>query len=465
MSGKGNDSPSGGSTGSGRVDTRDLINHYMETGDQDAISAFGETDRAAVGVMHRMQPMSLGPQAGMGAPHMRQYGAAPAQLQSKGTQQAQHINFQLGPPQKNSAPEKEHKPQQEFELPLALNMMSMFDDTDQEMMFMEEEPEDDGIPPLEKYESGCKTSLVSSRAPEDVRQALQFTLAIIESQQPSEISHQDEGWQMRVEYIYNNTHASVNLRLLEIPENKEVAIQFSRVDGSGVVFQRFYRLCTAELKNHLSDVRGLGNNAMPTMFEDKFDRSDITVDGKVVHEALENHLRLIGSAYNRTVEPQREVTSAIVQIVQRHPVECLNFAKQNAQLAYVLTNAMSECSGDLEVMRNCVRILSILMESGKDCDPLYVKLDKAKEAAFTIVAQCIAEWVKTAEPAAIATMVCNDLCHFLDLLIKNYYSKARVQCPEKGVAALFTIGSASAPERYAQVQQQCRGLSQIAVSV
>jgi hypothetical protein len=216
-----------------------------------------------------------------------------------------------------------------------------------------------------------------------------------------------------------------------------------------------------ELKNHLDDVQGLNKNAMPEPLKDTFDRSGIVVDGKTVQTALANHLRLMGSIHNRTIEPQREVTSSIVQIVQRHTAICLDFAAQDATLCFALTQLMQDCGGDLEVMRNCVRILNLLIESGPDCNKLYAKLHKAKQAAFTIVATCLANWVKNAEPAAIATMVCGDLCHFLSLLLKNYYNKASVKAPEEGVAALFAVSTMSAHERYVNVKTQCASLAQI----
>jgi hypothetical protein len=440
------------------MDTQDLLNqpNFFE-GDEQAEAVFDVTGktfvRAAVGVM-RPQAMAfdLGPQHRMGAPHT-QFSTDAPRLQSKGTP-AQTINYQMAPQKKPGVEIGET-----MKLPAVLDMMMQFEDDADQEMFMEEEPEDGTLQRLEQDEYGCKTSLVSSRNPEDVRASVRTAIAILESSQPREISHQNEGWQLRCEYIYNNDHASINIRMLEIPESKEVAIQFSRAHGSGVVFQHFYRLCTMELKNHLDDVHGLNKNAMPEPLKDTFDRSGIVVDGKTVQNALANHLRLMGSTHNRTIEPQREVTSAIVQIVQRHTAICLDFAAQDATLCFALTQLMNDCGGDLEVMRNCVRILNLLIESGPDCTMLYAKLHKAKQAAFTIVAQCVANWVKNAEPAAIATMVCGDLCHFLGLLLKNYYNKASVKAPEEGVAALFAVSELSAPERYANIQTQCTSLA------
>jgi len=332
------------------------------------------------------------------------------------------------------------------------------DDTNQEML-CEEPLEDGALPRLEPYDYGTKTSLVSSRKPEDVLEALRTAIFILGSA-GSEITHQVEGWQVRVEYIYENSHTSVSINLLETNE-KEVAISFVRVSGYGWVFQRFYRQCVAGLQNELPDVRGLNHNAIPTVeaIEDKFDCSGITIDEKTVHQALENTLQLASSHHNATLEPKREATSAMVQLIKSHTENCLTFAAtQKSSFTHIMTTLMKECSGDPEVMRNCVRAFSILMEGGKDFDNktrLYRLLSVTP--AFAIVAECIANALSGTDSPASASMVCNDLCAFLTHLVQDFYSQG-AKPSAMAVSALRGVVDTKCVEEHRAIHDQCNKL-------
>lgn len=460
------------------MDKDEFLASLMKT-DEEAKKVFGteEPSRAAVGVMHRSHGADLfGPrQPGMGP---MDHGAFGANLSFQPPVKAEQTRFDLGPAQKNSGPSgayatpeiqisempMEMEPEN-LEMPAMLNAFSLFDDEEyigaNQEMLCEEPLEDGAIPRLEPFDFGCKTSLVSSREPEQVLEALRTAIVILEST-GSEITHEDEGWQMRVEYIWKSSHASVSINLLETNDG-EVAICFTRSSGHGWVFQRFYRQCVTQLRNVLPDVRGLGTNSIdfiPTeeAIEDGFDASGIVVDARTVHEALQNNIAMMSSCHNnKHLEPKREVTSAMVQLINAHPENCLTFAR-TAKFTQPMTALMEECSSDPEVMRNCVRAFNILMEKGQNFDnKSRVCQLLSVTPAFAIVANCVREALNGPESAAAVSMVCNDLCRFLGHLVNDYYSQG-VKPSEQAVDALRGVVHSKFLPVHRGIHEQCNKL-------
>lgn len=456
------------------MDTSDLLKQFGVVSDVYNVDGTIEatTDRAATSFMSRPQEVFGFRQPGLGPVDQGAgFGAMGFQAPSKG-----QIRFDLGPAQKAQPSggfaqmpniqiaemPMEMEPEEAepmMGMPALLSSpMLMFDDDDTNQEMLCEEPLEDGaLPRLEPFDYGTKTSLVSSRNPEDVLAAVRTAIFILGSA-GSEITHQVEGWQVRVEYIYKNSHTSVSINLLETNE-KEVAISFVRVSGYGWVFQRFYRQCVAGLQNELPDVRrGDGSGALPTVeaIEDTFDCSGITIDEKTVHQALENTLQLASSHHNATLEPKREATSAMVQLIQSHTENCLTFAATTkSSFTHIMTTLMKECSGDPEVMRNCVRAFSILMEGGKNFDNktrLYQLLHVTP--AFAIVAECIAKALSGTDSPASASMVCNDLCAFLTHLVQDFYSQG-AKPSALALSALRGVVDTKCVEEHRAIHDQC----------
>lgn len=417
------------------MDKDDLIKAMMSAGDEDAKAVWGEKTRAAIAVTTRPQADLFGfRQPGLGPVD---HGAMGANFSFQPPVKAEQTRFNLGPAQKNvpaayAAPDIQisEMPMEadELEMPQVLNQFSLFDDdefasTNQEML-CEEPLEDGAMPLLEEFDFGCKTSLVTSHEPGQVLQALRTAIVILESS-GSEITHEDEGWQMRVEYISKSSHASVSINLLET-NNKEVAISFTRTSGHGWVFQSFYRQCVAQLRNVLSDVRAMDGEALPTTgtIENEFDVSGLEVSGDAIRSSLSQYIDSMNQRANKgELEPKREATGGIVQLISNYPEKCLSFAK-DPKFCQNMTQLMREFSSDPEVMRNCVRAFNILMESQGSYDEkvrMYQLLHVTP--AFAIVANCIREALSGKESAAAVTMVCKDLCKFLGHIVENYYTQ------------------------------------------
>lgn len=149
----------------------------------------------------------------------------------------------------------------------------------------------------------------------------------------------------------------------------------------------------------------------------------------------------------------------MVQLIKSHTENCLTFAAtQKSSFTHIMTTLMKDCSGDPEVMRNCVRAFSILMEGGQNFDNktrLYQLLHVTP--AFAIVAECIGNALSGTESAATASMVCNDLCTFLAHLVNDYYSQGAKPSGD-AVNALRGVVDTKFEQRFAGIHEQCNKL-------
>lgn len=492
----GNNSPSSrsGNSPSGRVNTRDLLkqwgssvrsSHESSRGTDTEDSPTGR--RTGADVLNRMgiqtdedkvqraATLLMGPLAMDFGP--RQVGMAPVGLSGPGFQ-----SFNLGPAQKNQSPSPFNAPiappskqihveitdmpmelemEQELDLPDMLEMpMWGFEDDTQEMIdTMQEEAPDQTLPRLDQHEFGCKTSVVSSYNPKEVQLALRNALALLESGN-KEITHESEGWQMRVEYIYNHSSAGININLLE-NDDGHVVILFNRARGSSTVFQRFYREFLEQLQfAGLGDLRQLHGEGMPMVqtLDGQFDRSGLEVNPVHVKEALAANLRLLASVQDY-VEPIREITAALLQLVSAHPQIALEFAATNkdamSNLPMTLSNQMKMFRGDHDIMQNCSRTFSILMEHGSNVEhKTRLRQLLYPTSIFDSMAHNIAERVQ--ERAVCSNvMVCNQLCKFLHHLAPYYSQHKRVPSVE-ALTALHTVVDSQGDEKFGRVRNECR---------
>lgn len=478
---KHNQSPSGSSKSEG-ISGLALLQQYADNGDVDAqqfVSGPGGPDRAAVGVIRSRNVAHVGAAPGMGLGLPAQLGGmfsqSHAQPQPKGVQNLprqdamETFQFALLPQKRQQMHTPAPKQTQELELPSQLPSTLMFsgmafDDSEEiEEMGWESDPDDARPPRLEIFDRGCKTTLVSSQLADEVNDRLQTSLAIFQSRHSKqiEIVRHGETWQTNVEYIYKYQSASISIRILET-EKAETAIMFNRTKGEGSVFQRFYRLFCQELRGQLPDVKGLDGNAEPQIAEVTFNTDGLVVKPQDIQHTLDSHLKLLGSHHNRCIEPQREVTGALVQIVASNPQECVGAANKTAHLAHAVCSTMNECCGDIEVVHNCARILNILLgDGGADCKQLYRWLHSghSSKPAFEIAAENLAQTLESGEADTIAPMMCSDLCTLLDLLLKNYKC-AGAELPEKAMAALMNALTLQVPDRFKTIQSDCTRLVQ-----
>jgi len=471
-----NQSPSGSNKSEG-ISGLALLQQYAAQGDVDAQEFVGEKQRAAVGVIRSRNVAHVGAAPGMGLGLPAQLGGmfsqSHAQPRPKGVQgmprQDAMETFQYTLPQKRPqmhtpAPKQSQELELPSQLPSTLMFSGMaFDDSEEiEEMGWESDPDDARPPRLEIFDRGCKTTLVSSQPADEANDRLQTSLAIFQSRHNKqiEIVRHGETWQTNVEYIYKYQSASISIRILET-EKGETAIMFNRTKGEGSVFQRFYRLFCQELRGQLPDVKGLDGNAEPQIAEVTFNTDGLEVKPQDIEQTLDSHLKLLGSYFNRCIEPQREVTGALVQIVASNPQECRRTANTRANLANAVCRTMNECCGDIEVVHNCARIMNILLTEGADCKQLYRWLHSghSSKPAFEIAAENLAQTLASGEADTIAPMMCSDLCTLLDLLLKNYKSSGS-SLPEKAMAALMNATTSQVPDRFRTIQSDCSRLVQ-----
>merc|ERR1719273_845978 len=132
----------------------------------------------------------------------------------------------------------------------------------------------------------------------------------------------------------------------------------------------------------------------------EFDTTGISMpSNEVIVKSLAGALAL-ANGIKSSLRQWREFTDAILHIVEQHSELCLRFAATNkdpqSHMASIIINLMEKSRGDLKVMQNCSRILTILLERGQDWEQrtqLYQLLHSAgKMPALTAVLGSMAAW-------------------------------------------------------------------------
>lgn len=456
-----------------------MLNQYRQEENHDAKTqeALGHdprsgASRAAVGVMRprvrHFSPIDMGV-----APLSRTQFATNSLFQQTqkhavSSRPSEMVDFSLAPPQKQ---------QQHIEvaayLPAALGGFSWDDEEecDSSDMGWDMSESDSSRPPqMDQSERwGCTTTLVTEQAADVAEKRTQASLTIFMTNPENQMTMQTNGlWETTVGFVDQNRSAEITIRLMNTSSNA-TAIMFLCTHGNEYAFQTFYRKFTPVLQKNLGDIRPLDGHALPQQMQQlAFDMGGLEASPRDVEQSVGEVVGNISSSHSSHPKSQRELTGALVQMVQDNTSTCVGLANDKSktvqQMIHCVCKTIAESNGDTEIMYNCIRILHMLIGTDVACKGIYRWMGSCK--AFDIIVQRLADTLQreqaTEQRAAqvkdgrqmmdtridsIAPMMCEDMVKVLTLISGNGGAT------DEGRAALTSMAFGNVPQRFDAVKQ------------
>lgn len=334
---------------------------------------------------------------------------------------------------------------EEFDVPMKLAVDIGLDDGPSQMM--EESYDGTELGFLEPDEFEKSTAVISTRSADDVLNAVQNTLAILQSK-GLEVVYENEGYAFDVNFTHDNKTCDLEILLLETgddhPTPGNIAILYNKLNGNGFSFQRFYRESVASLANDLSlELRALNGGHLPTMevMADEFTSSDVDSSKHVAESMNLSYQALIALGGRSVVEPLRETTATLLSIAAQYPQQVLEFCAGEKRFVMNMTLLMKTHHNDQEVSRNLLRffneiIKEELLYSASGPHVYEICKQVIESHFFEYGLKAGSYWMtQKGEKTGLAKLICNDVATFVDCLAKCYFSQG--VSASKGARVLF----------------------------